>query len=37
MEIDMRISPITLMIPRKSLTFVLGLGVKMIAIQEDTI
>jgi len=37
LEIDMRLSPIMLMIPRKSLIFVLGLAVKMIAIQEDTI
>jgi hypothetical protein len=37
LEIDMRLTPIMLMIPRKSLTFVLGLEVKMITIQEDTI
>jgi hypothetical protein len=37
LENDMRLSPIMLMIPRKSLPFVHGLGAKMIAIQEDTI
>lgn len=37
LKINMPLSPILPMILRASLTFVLGLGGNMIAVQEDTI